>query len=105
MFTIFRRLVSRRFLLTAAGVFSVGYALTILVLIPFVPTLGLRTLVDCSLRQVDEGFIAPGEPLPKEGDTVIGVGNQLIRVWPDLIKAPETLHRQQAAIEHGIDAG
>jgi transcriptional regulator with GAF, ATPase, and Fis domain len=105
MTDIFRRMVSRRTLLMAAGVFSVGYAIAILVLVPFVPTLGLRTLFDLSTRDVADGFIQPGERIPSEGDRITEVGIKPMRVWPDLINAPKQILEQRPAIESGMHEG
>jgi transcriptional regulator with GAF, ATPase, and Fis domain len=83
-----------RILLTAAGVLSCAYALTILGLAPFISDLGLRTLFDATLRRVQPGSVARGERVPADGDTIVEVGNKPIRVWPDLLKAPSDIHQE-----------
>jgi transcriptional regulator with GAF, ATPase, and Fis domain len=98
------RLLSRRLLLVGAGAFSCGYALFILVSVPFIPDLGLRTLYNPTLRGIAPGFHPVGEPSPAVGDTVAKVGEYPIRVWPDLLKAPFELQRPEE-FEKGVAAG
>jgi transcriptional regulator with GAF, ATPase, and Fis domain len=100
-----RRLLSRRFLLFAAGIFSCGYALTILASVPFIPDLGLRTLFSAKLSGMAPGFVPEGERKPVEGDTVTKIGGTAIRVWPDLLRAPLTINKEREEIEAGIRDG
>jgi transcriptional regulator with GAF, ATPase, and Fis domain len=100
------RLFSRQNFFLAVGVFIFLYALTILCYVPFVPYLGLRSLFGTALRGVPVVAEAGDEGLkPREGDTVLQVGDYRIRLWPDLLKAPFQLDERRAAIETAIADG
>src|SRR5947207_10605349 len=98
LFQLLRNAVSRRFLLVVAGILSCAYALYILASVPFLPDLGLRTLFNPTLRGIAPGFHPVGDQVPQPGDTVLEVGSIQIRTWPDLIKAPIDLQKEDVAV-------
>src|SRR5690349_9853559 len=89
------RQFSRRGLLIFAGTVVCIYALVVLFYVQSVPDLGLKSIFGTEIKSAPVTFRPDASGLtPRAGDTVVEVGDEAIRTWPDLLNAPFRLHNR-----------
>jgi hypothetical protein len=88
-------LPTRRGLLILAGLLASVYAVVVLIYVPFISDLGLRTAFSVSLNSPPRSF--QGQPIPQPGDKVVKLGDEEIKNWIELLNAPWRLRER---LEH-----
>jgi transcriptional regulator with GAF, ATPase, and Fis domain len=83
------QLLTRRGFLILAGISVCLYAISVLLYVQTLPDLGLRTVFSPILKTKPRYSVPGSEGLqPREGDTVLMVGDIPIRTWADLLTVP-----------------
>src|SRR5205809_648252 len=86
--------MTRRGLLVLAGLFVLGYAISVLWYVQSIPDIGLRTAFTPVVKGAYPRYLPKEGPRPEVGDTIIKVGNRPIETWLDLLWAPITIRDQ-----------
>ncbi|HXG13338.1 MAG TPA: sigma 54-interacting transcriptional regulator [Gemmataceae bacterium] len=99
----------RRLLILAAGLLVCSFTLGVLTYVLSIPYLPLRCAFSQGshvpvINRVDHEFLYPAAPeqrapLVGEGDTVVMLGDQAIRTWPQLLRKMRDLRTEQPQVE------
>ncbi len=93
---LLRHLLTRRGLLILAGALVCGYAITILIYVQTVPDLGIRAAFTPEIKHVHPGYQFPDDERSRAqtGDRVVGLGNQPVETWLDMLRSVGRLHEK-----------
>jgi transcriptional regulator with GAF, ATPase, and Fis domain len=98
-------LTRRRAVILLASFLACLYAIAVLAYVLTLPEIGVRTAFTPVVNHFDEEFLYPeDQPRLREGDSIVGLGNQPVETWSQFLRKMLLLREEQPAVVEQLTA-